>query len=254
MGQDDVTIPVARLVESIGVASFAERFHAAMAVLTGSELCSAFAFERSGPPRVILAEGWLPAAPAFAQVASVEYAREYWRRDALGQRLRQRSDERAVEIFRVTAGGIVDAHHRRDCYDRAGIAERLSLCATGAPGLLASGYRTRAAGPFAAADIERLERFAPLLTSALRRHVELTGGPAPGGSDLVRALLAAGHGLTAREAEVVAGLAQGVQQSEIATRAGLALSSIVTYRRRAYRKLGISDRRQLRQLADGLTP
>jgi len=252
MRESDSAEAVAQLVAAIGSPRFGARFHAAMAVLSGSQLCSAFAFDRAGPPHVLLAEGWLPAVPAFAQMASAEYAREYWRRDAVGRRLSNRHAHGAVEIFRVTAGGIMDAEHRRDCYERAHVAERLSLCEAGAPALLASAYRTVDAGPFTVTDLDRVERFAPLLMSALRRHVELKTAPAAGGADPVTLLLAAGERLTAREAQVAAALARGMQQAEIAAEIGIALSSIITYRRRAYRKLGVGDRRQLRQFVEGL--
>ncbi|MBO9499515.1 MAG: helix-turn-helix transcriptional regulator [Novosphingobium sp.] len=242
---------VARLTSAIGTPAFPRRFLETLGAFSGSELCSAFAFERSGPPRVVFAEGWLATVPAFAQIASADYAREYWRRDAVGQRMRSRGSAGAIEVFRVTAGGISDAEHRRACYDRAGVGERLSLCRAGSPAILASGYRMRAAGPFGIADIERVERFAPLLMSALGRHVELAEG-SDGGGDAIQLLMAGEHGLTGREAQVAAGLAQGLGQAEIGAEAGLALSSVITYRRRAYRKLGVADRRQLRRLLEGL--
>ncbi|MEI9928104.1 MAG: LuxR C-terminal-related transcriptional regulator [Sphingomonas sp.] len=44
----------------------------------------------------------------------------------------------------------------------------------------------------------------------------------------------------------------GLGQAEIGAEAGLALSSVITYRRRAYRKLGVADRRQLRGLLERL--
>lgn len=242
---------IARLTAAIGAAQFPPRFLDALAALSGSDLCSAFAFARAGPPRVLFAEGWLPAVPAFAQLASADYARDYWRRDAVGRRMRSRGSAGAIEVFRVTAGGISDAEHRHACYERAGVGERLSICMAGTPAILASGYRTRAAGPFAIADIERVERFAPLLMSALARHIELA--EADGGApDTIRLLMAAEHGLTGREAQVAAGLARGLGQAEIGAEAGLALSSVITYRRRAYRKLGVADRRQLRGLLERL--
>lgn len=244
----DCVARIAELTAAIGAPEFPARFLTALAALSGSELCSAFAFEPEGP-RVLFAEGWLPAVPAFAQSASLEYAREYWRRDAVGRRLRARAAAGRIEVFRVTAGGIADAQHRRACYDRAGVGERLSICRSGAPALLASGYRTAAAGSYAIEEIERVEHFAPLLVSAIARHLELARGT-PGPSETMRQLMTAGPGLTGREAQVAAGLLHGRSQAEIGEEAGLALSSIITYRRRAYRKLGVANRRQLRRLLE----
>ncbi|MDY6944962.1 MAG: LuxR C-terminal-related transcriptional regulator [Pseudomonadota bacterium] len=67
---------------------------------------------------------------------------------------------------------------------------------------------------------------------------------------------ARGRGLSAREAQVVTGLTLGQTQAQIAGRVGLSVNSVITYRRRAYQKLAVADRRALqalceRQLAQG---
>jgi len=65
---------------------------------------------------------------------------------------------------------------------------------------------------------------------------------------VVARLSQAGFSLSRREAEVLAGLLLGRTQSEISETTGVALSSIITYRRRAYRKLGVADQRELERL------
>jgi NarL family two-component system response regulator LiaR len=52
------------------------------------------------------------------------------------------------------------------------------------------------------------------------------------------------HGLSAREAEVVALIAQGLSNQEIAERAYLSINSVKTYIRSAYRKIGVERRTQ----------
>jgi NarL family two-component system response regulator LiaR len=49
-------------------------------------------------------------------------------------------------------------------------------------------------------------------------------------------------GLTAREAEVVALITQGLSNAEIAVRASLSINSVKTYIRSSYRKMGVSSR------------
>ena len=53
-----------------------------------------------------------------------------------------------------------------------------------------------------------------------------------------------GHGLSAREAEVLALIAQGLSNQEIADRAYLSINSVKTYIRSAYRKIGVERRTQ----------
>jgi DNA-binding NarL/FixJ family response regulator len=52
------------------------------------------------------------------------------------------------------------------------------------------------------------------------------------------------HGLTAREAEVVALITQGLSNQEIADRSYLSINSVKTYIRTAYRKIGVTRRSQ----------
>jgi phosphoenolpyruvate carboxylase len=52
------------------------------------------------------------------------------------------------------------------------------------------------------------------------------------------------HALSAREAEVLALIAQGLSNQEIADRAFLSINSVKTYIRSAYRKIGVERRTQ----------
>jgi DNA-binding CsgD family transcriptional regulator len=99
----------------------------------------------------------------------------------------------------------------------------------------------------------RMEDAAPVLMAALRRHNELMVERAvqsPSRNNLL--LRAREWGLSAREAEIAVGLATGQSQSEIAKNTGLALNSVITYRRRAYQKLKVADRRALRAMCERL--
>ena len=51
-------------------------------------------------------------------------------------------------------------------------------------------------------------------------------------------------GLTAREAEIIALITQGLSNQEIAERSYLSINSVKTYIRTAYRKIGVERRAQ----------
>lgn len=51
-------------------------------------------------------------------------------------------------------------------------------------------------------------------------------------------------GLSARESEVLALIAQGLSNQEVASRAYLSINSVKTYIRSAYRKIGVQRRSQ----------
>src|SRR6185312_9481894 len=52
------------------------------------------------------------------------------------------------------------------------------------------------------------------------------------------------HGLTVREAEIIALITQGLSNQEIADRSYLSINSVKTYIRTAYRKMGVERRSQ----------
>jgi NarL family two-component system response regulator LiaR len=70
------------------------------------------------------------------------------------------------------------------------------------------------------------------------------GGSEPGGDMAAGTWPARDHGLSEREAEVLALITQGYSNQEIAQRCYLSINSIKTYVRTGYRKIGVSRRSQ----------
>ncbi|MCW2843214.1 MAG: regulatory protein LuxR [Nocardioides sp.] len=98
----------------------------------------------------------------------------------------------------------------------------------------ASGYIAKSAS--AEEIVAALER-----VHAGERVTELGNRTASGTSDGVT-WAALEHGLSDREADVLALIAQGLSNREIARRCCLSINSIKTYIRTAYRKIGVSRR------------
>lgn len=97
------------------------------------------------------------------------------------------------------------------------------------------------------------------LVEALRRvhDGEKIVSPDPGDAPLVGGdWPGRQEGLTAREAEVVALITQGLSNAEIADRASLSINSVKTYIRSSYRKMAVTSRTQavLWGLEHGFTP
>ncbi|MFV3126509.1 helix-turn-helix transcriptional regulator [Niveispirillum sp. KHB5.9] len=239
--RDDIGM-LAGMVATVGAPEFPARFLATLEGLCGARLFSAFGYAGQGAPQTLFAEGVCRGVPDFARTASMAYRSRYWRSDNAVRRMVP-----GVSVVRTRAGDIADPDYRRACYDRGGIGERLSILSGGSRPLVANGYRAASDGAFRPGDIARLEALAPVLMASLSRHVELStcrpGDDTP--SEVQRALLAAEAGLSAREAEVAAGFILGRTQGEIGAETGLTLSSIITYRRRAYCKLGVMDKQEL---------
>lgn len=252
---DAVADAMAEAIGAIGTGDFPQYLLSFLNAVAGTDLCSAFERTPDGSLHYLFAAGEHPSIANFAETASIAYARRYWQRDRTTQRALARADG-GVHLVRQAWNGIADPDYRRDCYERAGIVERLTLYSTRAHTVFASAYRTRESGHSSPAQVAALERLAPAICALVERHTALTRATSredgPPLHELSRRLLESGRDLSAREAGVAAGLLLGRSQREIAEATGVAVSSVITYRRRAYRKLGVDNRRALGALVDGL--
>jgi DNA-binding CsgD family transcriptional regulator len=238
-------------IAAIGEGVFPAKLLQLLKLLSGAEFCSAFEIDADGSLRFLFAAGQHPDIPGFAEAASHAYACTYWRKDRATRQTLAAQPAR-VQMVRQAWNGITDPDYRRACYERGGVVERLTLYAPGLRTLFASAYRTRDSGHSSPAQLEALEQNAAMIMTIVRKHIEVTRRtPFPVGApahEIARLLLADGGSLSAREAAVAAAMMLGKTQTEIAHETGVALSSVITYRRRAYRKLGVSNRRDLQTL------
>jgi DNA-binding CsgD family transcriptional regulator len=244
----DVPRLLGELVEAIGRAEFPERFLSAMRAITGVTLCSVFRHDGRAGVQLVFAQGDAMGSDG-GLAASRAYARHYWRSDAQLMRL-ARSGGGAPIVVRRRASEIADPAYRTACYERTGVGERVSLLCPGLPGLVANGYRLRDEPPLSSSALQRLEAYAGLLIAAIRQHVraDVAAGHLLDEAALSEALVALGCGLSTREAEVAAAIILGETQPRIAAAKHLSPATVVTYRRRAYGKLGVTSRRDLAAL------
>lgn len=245
MPLDPLPAHYARAICAMGQAQFPENFLSLVRTITRADMVSAFEVMPDGNLRYLFAAGMHPDIPGFAVSASLAYAKEFWRRDRVTrQALATPRDQ--VRLVRQAASSMADSAHRHSCYERGGITERITLYGTGPLPVIASAYRTRGNPLSHPAELDLFEAQAQPLLALVRRHAALAVVQGQPDLESMRGqLLARCADLSEREATVAAAMALGRTQPEIAESAGLKVSSIVTYRRRAYRKLGVSDRRRL---------
>lgn len=254
-----ITASLADLVGAIGTDAFGLRFLGALNILAAVNLCSVFVRGRRQPLRLLFAEGHHPINAGFPLSASLDYARTYWRSDRRIAAM-TRASGAAPAVIRTSATEIADPAWRAACYDRGGVVERVSIVRSGTPAFVANGYRLGGTAAFAPADLDRVEAHSALLMAAVERHDHAfsAAGPMLDEAGLAQSLLALQCGLSNREAEISAAMMLGETQEEIACRKQLSHGSVVTYRRRAYGKLGVGNRRALlqlhRRLMSGLPP
>lgn len=240
-------------IASMGEEDFSDRLLCLLRVVARADLCSAFEVSEDGNLRFLFAAGKHPHIRDFAEAASLAYARSFWQRDRMTRHALAAAPT-SIQLVRQAWNGISDPEYRRTCYERGGIIERLTLYASGKPATFASVYRFRESGHSTASELEALERASGIIMALVSKHAQINRRrlalPAASHQELSSLLMDRERALSIREAGVAAGLLLGKSQKEIAEEAGLALSSIVTYRRRAYRKLGVSSRRDLQKYLD----
>jgi DNA-binding CsgD family transcriptional regulator len=111
--------------------------------------------------------------------------------------------------------------------------------------------RTRS-GPFREEDLAVLGSFAQLLMPMIRRNEALTDGVQVSSKEAIAEIEGRLHrrfpALTDRERQACARAVVGVTVEGAALELGVALSSVRTYRKRAYRRLGVTNAGELARL------
>ncbi|HMS05073.1 MAG TPA: LuxR C-terminal-related transcriptional regulator [Burkholderiaceae bacterium] len=231
------------LMGAIGAPAFAERMLACVAAALPSSHCNVFGLRANGRTETVSTASALGEA---AIMTADEYLRQgFDRKDSntLWLIKRKPGRERQFWMGHQFAHEVADAHYRLLCYDSLGLRERLSLLAVFPDGyrVSVSLLRSHAYPDFGAADMAWLSAQAPLIAAAVMRHVELTP-LARADQGLARDLL---PGLPARERELLAHVLAGLSTREAAQAMGIALSTALTYRYRAFHRLGIRNQREL---------
>ena len=174
-----------------------------------------------------------------------------WRSDRTLLRQR-RAHEQRCQISHITAQE-VPAEHRARVYEAHGVAERLSIVEAQGEGTLfaINFYRHLHQRPFADAQINAIGQLAPALLALAHKHLDIRSSAMKDATladplqSMVQRLLAINSTLTQREAQVCAAILQGLSFDGIACQMGLAVSTVKTYRNRAFDRLGIHFRNQL---------
>jgi DNA-binding NarL/FixJ family response regulator len=121
--------------------------------------------------------------------------------------------------------------------------------------VILSMYRDQSVGFFSSGELAEIEDGADTLSALVAKHAALshTGGQVtrhPPIAELTARFRQTGAKLSTREAQICAMFVTGQCDKEVAKATGLQLSSVATYRKRAYQKMGVSDRRGLARFYD----
>ena len=239
------------VINTLGGAEFGESLMSHLRQTTGADIVSAFEFSKDNEPSYLLGSGNTPPVARFSEAAGQRYANGFWRFDRALSTVMSSSSRFRYKVIFQRCYDIPNKEYRSFCYDSHEVLERASILAyAGRAPIMLNLYRCRGSGPFESIGISEIEKSGELLCALVAKHAEVSttmpgANVQPDVGEVGKILHKAALGLSTQETEICAGLLAGCTYKEIARRRSLKLSSVVTYRKRAYAKLGIVDRNEL---------
>lgn len=248
------------LVAALGTSDFGPKFLDVFGEVLEAEHCTVFAFAGSSAPFAVLAEARSASDRIRVRNLACAFASGEFEHDPNVGRLRRLDD--GLAVYTLTPDELPDQLFRRRFYDDPRIVDELvTLAHTSRWRLYLSFYRTDPGCRFRATGVDAFRACARFTVQLLEKHVEcatlrsLSAQPRPDPlhcasreqlfGKLRGALLASGHWLTPREAEVCTAIALGYTVAGAGLRLRISANTVATHRKRAYAKLGISSQNEL---------
>jgi DNA-binding CsgD family transcriptional regulator len=209
-----------------------------------------------------VSEGCTPDETQLARALAIEYVNGGYRDDP---NVCSRNVARAPAVYCMRADELLDARYRRHFYEEPRISyELVHLVSVDGVLYYLSFYRDERTGPFYANDVIAMRRLGQFAVPALQRHVDLlqtpeslahaANEPAPIRRNLDhvamlehmrQVFLETPNHLSPREAEVCASIVLGYSTIAISLNLKIALNTVATHRKRAYKKLEICSQSEL---------
>ncbi|WP_030540929.1 LuxR C-terminal-related transcriptional regulator [Sphingobium sp. DC-2] len=229
------------LISALGTASLGEVILRAADDISDVDELFGFWIADDGPPVQLASSGHRGSSRRRASL----YSSGFHAMDPLLRLVRTMPEQAPIMSASIAAKDIDDPLYRRECFDRPGLKEKIAFVQTyGSRHYVLSFYCGRG---LREAQVDRLAALAALSLPILKRHGELLGDEV--GLSLTQKiehrLARAYPRLTSRERQVCARSLAGMTAEATAIDLGVAETSVLTYRRRAYERYGISSAGQL---------
>ena len=188
----------------------------------------------------------------FAGAAQQAYLEHFHQLDPNRGVFRCRSVAQYPVVSRLQRDQVPDSDYRHYCYDAAGLVDRISvLISQGKIWYALNLYRSRHRGNFTNSDAEAINVSASVLASLAKKHDCLSAslsndaGPASRIGIFSARMVQREPSLSQRELAVISRILTGMTAENIALDLGIGVQSVHTYCKRAYIKLGVTNKSQL---------
>lgn len=250
MGPSPSAPALSDVISTIGGDGFDAKLVNYLADMCGAEHCAVFTWDKGRLRNVASAS--LDGTDTAHRQASIYIDSQYWKRDPLIAEAHQSVGQEDSCVYKTDVRGLNDPGLRDVVYGRPHIRERLLLCGGVRPNIFVlSILRSESKGLFSEDDLDRLRGMRTVLLSLLGRHIELiarSAGLATALTSLreIEACIAvAPERFPRREAEVTARILYGISTLGISLDLSISEETVMTYRKRAYLRLGIGTQREL---------
>lgn len=237
------TSALCRLIAALGQADFMDEFARQCAAIYRAKQVTAFFLEH-GKVRCALAHR--PSQPDLVEDLCRTYTRQFERDPLLKAHLDAPQEFIAAGLM---TDDIPDAAYRERFFASADLAGKLALISRRRDRLLyVNIYFDDPAACMAANAAAPLDDTGRILAETVHKHDLLTGGDFRAGAARSRVetfLRQRFPALSPREAQVCALIVCGYSAEAIALDLGCSVQTIVTFRRRAYAKMGLTSRSEL---------
>lgn len=177
---------------------------------------------------------------------------DHYIRQVFAARMTEAAQRASPMPIRIDPSRIGDLAARDAIYRRHGIRDIAILWGARAGSVHAIAIiRSKACDLFSSDDLDEMGEMAESLVSAAAKHAQIVAqrrSPVLGlmSPDRIKDIISSGSAkLPRRELEVCSYILHGVSMAGIASILGIAEESVVTYRKRAYCRLGIASRQDL---------
>lgn len=202
--------------------------------------CMVFALTRTGAASCLLDAGNIPIGADLGAAYAGQFHESDPNRNALFE-----GEGGAPIMLPAFAPRMYGARYRKIFFNDSGIVDKYATAIwIDDTCFYVNFYRVTAQGCFGDAERARLEAIAPAIGASVARHFQQAAAPDQNLATLfaTRAPLA---DLTPREQDVCRRILLGLSSEAISEALGISLHSTLTYRKRAYERLGISSQNEL---------
>ena len=238
----------ATLIDSIGRLTFEEKLFGLLNSMAGCQHISAFQFDGSKKPKALLATS--PKFGLAAEKCARNYVDFFWSHDPAHRHYLADSSWSKFTFVHSAAADVDYSPYRRACYESVGITKRLSISAGGENERLTLNLYKGRHDEFSNSALTWLSISCRMLFAILRKHTEVATRPNSKSAfpDFERLLMKRFPELTDRERQVCVQALRGRTSEAIALEIGVSINTVLTYRKRAYSRLGITSQNELMRL------